>query len=335
MKTQAIPTLPLDTMTVAEAACQALCDLAQRDPSVWVLTADVLRTMKLNAFAKAFPDRFINVGIAEQSMVGIAAGLAACGKVPVATAFAAMLSMRACEQIRTDVAYPNLNVKIIASAAGFAAGYAGPTHHAIEDIAILRAMANMTVVVPCDARETREAVRAALGRPGPVYIRIGGRANDYTVYAEPLDFQIGRAVLVRDGTDVTLIGCGRTVIECAVAADLLRRQGIEARVLDMHTVKPIDVMAIEKAAFQTRMVFTVEEHNIVGGLGGAVAETMVELGGSTPLKRLGIPDTYAVIGSANFLLDKYGMAGPRIADAVMRNLRRPGTGGSGRGATSD
>jgi len=326
MKTKEAPKLPLDDVTASDAACQALCDVAERDPSVWVLTADVMRTTKTQPFAKAFPDRFLNVGIAEQCMVGIAAGLATCGKVPVVAAFASMLSMRACEQIRTDLAYGNLNVKIIASAAGFAAGYAGPTHHATEDIAILRAMANMTVIVPCDAWETREAVRAALGWPGPVYIRIGGRGKDYTVYPEKVDYHIGRAVVVRDGTDVSLISCGRTVPECVVACELLRQDGVSARVLDMHTVKPIDVMAVEKAASQTRMVFTVEEHNVIGGLGGAVAEIMAELKGSAPLKRLGVPDTYAVIGSADALLDRYGLTGSRIADAVMGSLRRPGLG---------
>lgn len=321
MNTREVPKLPVDDMTASEAACQVLCDAAERDSSLWVLTADVMRTTQMKPFATAFPERFLNVGIAEQCMVGIAAGLATCGKIPVVTAFAAMLSMRACEQIRTDLAYANLNVKIIASAAGFAAGYAGPTHHAIEDIAILRAMANTTVIVPCDAVETREAVRAALGRPGPVYIRIGGRGKDSTVYAETLDYQIGRAVVVGEGSDVTLIGCGRTVAECVVAAALLREEGVAARVLDMHTVKPIDARAIERAAFQTRMVFTVEDHNLVGGLGGAVAEAMAELGSSTPLKRLGIPDTYAAIGSQDALLEKYGLTGPRIADAVLGSLR--------------
>ncbi len=320
MTTREVPRLPLDDVTASDAACQVLCDAAERDPSVWVLTADVMRTTKLQPFAKGFPDRFLNVGIAEQSMVGIAAGLATCGKVPVVAAFAAMLSMRACEQIRTDLAYGGLNVKLLASAAGFAAGYAGPTHHATEDIAILRAMANMTVIVPCDARETREAVRAALGRPGPVYIRVGGRGNDYTVYPETLDYQIGRAVVAREGTDVTVIGCGRTVPECVVASEILRQEGISARVLDMHTLKPIDRMAVEEAASRTRRVFTVEEHNVIGGLGGAVAEVMAELNSATPLRRLGIPDTYAVIGSANALLDRYGLTGPRIAEAVRGSL---------------
>jgi transketolase len=329
MTTREVPRLPLDDATASEAACQVLCDAAERDRSVWVLTADVMRTTRLQPFAKGFPDRFLNVGIAEQCMVGIAAGLATCGKVPVVAAFAAMLSMRACEQIRTDLAYGNLNVKILASAAGFAAGYAGPTHHAIEDIAILRVMANMTVIVPCDARETREAVRGALGWPGPVYIRIGGRANDYTVHAEPLNYQIGRAIVVREGTDATLIGCGRTVAECVVASGLLQQDGIQVRVLDMHTVKPIDGLAVKEAASQTGMVFTIEDHNVVGGLGGAVAEVMAELKSSAPLKRLGIPDTYAVIGAANALLDRYGLTGPRIAEAVMGSLQHPGVGGSG------
>lgn len=335
MKAREVQKPPLDAVTTADAACQVLCEAAERDSSLWVLTADVMRTARLGAFAKAFPERFLNVGIAEQCMVGIAAGLATCGKVPVVNAFAAMLSMRACEQIRTDLAYGNLNVKIIASAAGFAAGYAGPTHHAIEDLAILRAMANMTVLVPCDARETREAVRAALGRPGPVYIRIGGRAPDFTVYGDAPDYRIGRAVVLRDGGEVTLIGCGRTVVECAGAARLLSEDGIQARVLDMHTVKPIDAAAVEQAARQTRLVLTVEEHNVVGGLGSAVAETMAELGSSTPLKRLGIPDVYAPIAGPDVLLDRCGVTAPRIVDTVLRSLRHLGAGVPGCRATSE
>jgi transketolase len=324
MTTHEATKLPMDDVTVSDAACEVMCELAKRDPSLWVFTGDVWTTARLQPFATAFPDRFMNVGIAEQCMVGLAAGFATCGKLPIVTAFASMMSMRACEQIRTDIAYNNLNVKIIVSAAGFSAAYAGPTHHATEDIALLRAMGNMIVIVPCDARETREAVRAALGWAGPVYVRLGGRSNDYTVYADTLDFQIGRAVLLMDGMDVTLIGCGRTVIECLAAGKLLLEQGIKARVLDMHTIKPIDAMAIERAASHTRMMFTVEDHNVIGGLGGAVAETMAELGSSTPLKRLGIPDTYAPIGSQDELLDHYGLTGDHIATTVLQTLTRLG-----------
>jgi transketolase len=321
MKTQEVPTLPLDAVTAAEAACQALCDFGAREPSLWVLTADVMRTTQTKPFATTFPARFLNVGIAEQTMVGVAAGLATCGKIPVVTAFAAMLSMRACEQIRTDLAYPSLNVKVLASSAGLAAGYAGPTHHAIEDVAILRAMGNMAVIVPCDARETRDAVRAVLGHVGPAYVRIG-RASERTVYSEEYDFQMGRAVLLRDGTDVTLIGCGRMVAECLIAAEMLRGEGVRARVLDMHTIKPLDAEAVERAASETQMVFTVEEHSIIGGLGGAVAEVMAELRTSVPLKRLGIGDTYACIGSQDALLNQYGLTGPGITQTVVASLRR-------------
>jgi transketolase len=324
MKTQEIATLPKDDVTVSDAACEVLCEAAERDPSLWVFTGDVWTTARLKPFADAFPDRFMNVGIAEQCMVGIGAGMASCGKLPVVTAFASMMSMRSCEQIRTDVAYNNLNVKFIASAAGFSAAHAGPTHHATEDIALLRAMANMVVLVPCDARETRAAVRAALDHAGPVYVRLGGRSNDYTVYADTLDFQIGRAILLVDGTDVTLVGCGRTVVECLVAARQLSEEGITARVLDMHTVKPIDDKAIERAASETRIVFTVEDHNVIGGLGGAVAETMAGLENSTPLRRLGIPDTYAPIGSQDALLDHFGLTGHHIAASVEESLARLG-----------
>jgi transketolase len=319
MKTPEALTLPLDDVTTSDAACRVLCDVARSDASVWLLTADVMRTTQTKPFATEFPDRFLNLGIVEQAMVGVAAGLATCGKTPVVAAFAAMLSMRACEQIRTDLAYADLNVKILASSAGFAAGYAGPTHHSVEDLAILRAMANMTVIVPCDAEETREAVRAALRRRGPVYLRLG-RASERRVHAAGLDFQIGRAIQLLEGGDVTLIGCGRTVPECLIAARLLREEGIGARVLDMHTIKPLDVTAVEMAASQTRMVFSVEEHNVIGGLGGAVAEVMAELGTSAPLKRLGMPDSFAVIGSTDALFDRYGFTGRRIAETVTKSL---------------
>jgi len=321
MTTGEAANLPMDDATVADAACDVLCEMAEQDSSLWVFTGDVWTSARLQPFATTFPDRFMNVGIAEQCMVGLAAGMATCGKLPVVAAFASMMSMRSCEQIRTDVAYNNLNVKFIASASGFSAAYAGPTHHATEDIALLRAMGNMIVIVPCDARQTREAVRAALGLQGPVYVRLGGRANDHSVYRETIDFKVGRAILLEDGSDVTLIGCGRTVIECLVAARLLAQEGIKTRVLDMHTVKPIDTSAIEQAVAETRIVFTVEDHNVIGGLGGAVAETMAELESATPLKRLGVPDTYAPVGSQELILDHFGLTGPHIATTVAQSLR--------------
>ncbi|MGQ9675929.1 MAG: transketolase family protein [Chloroflexota bacterium] len=319
MKTQNVPKLPLCDLTNAEAAAEVLLEVAQSNHSIWVLTADVMHSTKTEPFALAYPERFINVGIAEQTMIGIAAGLATCGKIPFAASFAAMVSMRACEQIRTDVAYPNLNVKLFCTHSGFALGAGGTTHHATEDIAIMRSMANMTVIVPSDAKQAREATLAAIERQGPVYLRFG-RGRDPVVYPNECDFRIGRANVVREGSDVTLIGCGRTVAECVVAAELLAAEGIQARVLDMHTIKPIDAVAIEEAIAGTRMVFTAEEHSVVGGLGGAVAEVMVELRSSVPLRRLGVPDIYAAIGPQEALLEKYGVTGPRIAETVLASL---------------
>jgi transketolase len=295
-----------------------------------VLSGDVWTTARLKPYATRFPERFVNVGIAEQCMVGVAAGMATCGKLPVVSAFAPMLSMRAYEQIRTDVAYNNLNVKFVGSGAGFSAGYAGPTHHGTEDIALMRAMGNMTVINPCDARETKVAMRAALEHRGPVYVRLGGRSNDHTVYSESIDFHIGRAIKVADGSDVTLVGCGRTVIECIAAARLLESKGIAARVLDMHTLKPIDLEAVELASRETRIVFTVEDHNIFGGLGGAVAEAMAQLDGQRAvLKMIAVPDTYAPIGAQELILDHYGLTAIHVADAVLAGLSS-GSGGLAR-----
>ena len=252
-------------------------------------------------------------------MMGIAAGLATCGKIPFAVTFAFLASMRACGQVRTDIAYPNLNVKIYTTHSGVALAKGGTTHHATEDIAIMRSFANMTVIVPADVPEIQKAIVAAAAKPGPVYIRLRrGRAP--LVYAKDFEYQIGRANLLRQGSDVALIGCGRTVAECVIAAEMLTAQGVSACVLDMHTVKPIDQVAIEDAAMHTRLVVTVEDHNIIGGLGGAVAEVMAELGSSTPLKRLGLRDIYAGIGPEDQLLDKHGLTGPKIAGKVLRTL---------------
>ena len=319
MDSPAIPVLPMATEKSRDTAGQALVEAARDNPDIWVLTADLMAATGIEAFARTFPDRFINVGVAEQAMMGIAAGLAACGKIPVAATFAFLASMRALDQVRSDIAYPNLNVKLYVTHSGLSLGTGGTTHHSTEDIAIMRAIANMTVLVPADAREVRKSMAAALAKPGPVYIRLR-RGIDPVVYAEDFDYVIGRANLLREGNDVTLIGCGRTVAECLVAGEMLAAKGLGARVLDMHTIKPIDARAIEDACGHTRMVWTVEDHSIIGGLGGAVAEMMAELGSSTPLRRPGLRDIYAGIGPEDGLLEKHGLTGPRIAAEVLRGL---------------
>jgi transketolase len=302
-----------------EAFGEALADLARENPDVWVLTADVMSVTGLAPFARAFPERFINVGIAEQTMLGMAAGMATCGKIPFVTTFAFLITMRGCEQVRSDIAYPNLNVKLFASASGFVIATGGTTHHATEDIGIMRSIANMTVVVPADPYASRAMIWAVAERPGPVYLRLR-RGVDPEVYAEGYDLEVGRAEVLREGSDVTLIGCGRTVYECLQAAGVLAEEGIQARVVDMHTVKPIDDAAIEDAVRGTRLIVTAEDHNILAGLGGAVAEVMAELGAGTPLKRLGLRDTYGGIGPEAGLLQKHGLTGPQIAEEVLRAL---------------
>lgn len=320
MKTQDYPRLPMADVANRVAAAEAVVDAAREDSDIWVLTADVASSTGMVPFSKAYPDRFLNVGVAEQTMMGIAAGLATCGKTPFAATFAFLASMRACEQVRSDIAYPNLNVKIFATHAGVALGTGGTTHHATEDLAIMRSFANMTIIVPSDALESRKAVAAALAHRGPVYIRVG-RGPSPALYTQDFEFRLGKAHMVRPGNDVALIGCGRTVAECWAAAEILASDGVNARVLDMHTVKPIDAAAIEEAGVQTRLVVTVEEHNIIGGLGSAVAEVLAEYGAAVPLKRLGFRDTYAGIGSEVELLGKHGLTGPQIYAEVARILR--------------
>jgi transketolase len=315
-----VPASPELVYSGPEMAGKTLVEIGEENSKIWVITADVMHSTKMEAFALAYRDRFINVGVAEQTMVGVAAGLATCGKIPFVAAFAAMLTMRACEQIRTDVAYPRLNVKLLSTHSGFALGPGGTTHQATEDIGIMRSIANMTVLVPCDAFETVAAVTAAVGRPGPVYVRLG-RGRDPLVYSAEPRYEIGKANVLRQGGDVTLIGCGRTVHECIVAADLLAKDHIEAMVMDMHTVKPIDRSAIEDAATRSRVVFTVEEHSCIGGLGSAVAEVLAELGHSAPLKRIGLPDIFASIGPQGALFDKYGIGSRGIYETVLAVLR--------------
>jgi transketolase len=305
------------------AAGKRLVEEAKNDSRIWLLTADVARSTGNADFVEEFPNRFINVGIAEQTMVGVAAGLATCGKLPYLAAFAAMLSLRACEQIRTDVAYPNLNVKIFATHSGLALAKGGTTHHATEDLAIMRSFANMTVVVPCDMVEAEKMISALVRVPGPAYIRLR-RGNDPLVHEEDFNLEIGKAVQLIEGNHITIISCGRLLAECLIASRILSQRGIRARLLDMHTVKPIDVAAIEKASRETEMVFTVEDHNILGGLGGAVAEVMAELGNVAPLYRFGFRDIYAGIGPEEELLDKHGLSAVKIADKVQEMLLHRG-----------
>jgi transketolase len=304
-------------LSTAEIYGKTLCDLGREHPEIVGLSADLAKSTKIGMFGDEFPERFFNVGIAEQNMFGMAAGLAKAGMVPYVSTFAIFTAMRGLDQVHTDICYQNLNVKMIATHAGLSFGQAGTTHHCTEDIAIMRSMANLTVIVPADGMETANAVRAAYEKKGPVYIRIN-RGFDQIVYDKPdYGFELGKAVTLNEGTDLTIIACGSTVWRAVEAARILDREdGLKVRVLDMHTIKPIDVEAIEKAIKETRRIVTVEDHTIVGGLGSAVAEVAAGTGKSFSFKRLGIPDCFSIIGLHEDLMAYYGIDENGIVKSV-------------------
>ena len=296
-----------------DAYGQTLIELGNEREDIVVMDADLAAATKTGMFKKAHPDRFFNAGIAEGNMMSIAAGLASCGKTVFASSFAMFAAGRAFEQIRNSIAYPHLNVKIAASHAGISVGEDGATHQCCEDIAIMRAIPGMVIINPADAPEAKAAVRAAADYDGPVYLRLGRLAvpvfND-----EDVDFEIGKGKVMREGTDVTIIATGLEVNEAMIAADTLAAEGIDARVVNMATIKPIDKDIILQAAAETGAIVTAEEHNVIGGLGSAMAEVLCESGKPVPMLRVGVEDTFGRSGPALELLDIYGLTAPHIVD---------------------
>ncbi len=306
------------TMTPREIYGRTLAELAKTDSRIVGLTADLEKTTAMVHFAKAFPDRFFNVGIAEQNMFGAAAGLAKTGLVPFVSTMAVFTCLRAGEQVRTDICYQNLPVKIIATHAGISFGHAGTTHHCTEDLAIMRSMANMTVMAPADGIETSRAVRAALEIPGPVYIRIGRGFEPPCYPDESYDFTVGKAVEMASGKDLTIICCGIAVLQSILAAKQLAEQdGLSVRVINMHTIKPIDREAIMKAVTETRRILTIEEHNVIGGLGDAVGSVIAESGKGCVFRKHGIQDCFSEIGYAEDLYAYYEFD----ADGIVAKVR--------------
>lgn len=305
-----------------EAYGEALLQLGRENLDVVALDADLAKSTKTYDFGKNFPERFFDMGVAEQNMIGTAAGLAAAGKIPFCSSFAIFASGRAFEQVRNSVAYTSLNVKIGASHAGITVGEDGGSHASVEDIAIMRVLPNMTVFVPADAVETAGAVRAAAAINGPVYIRLG-RSAVPVLHEEGFQFEPGKAVMLREGADVTIIATGIMVAAALEAAEQLAIKGIQAGVLDVHTIKPLDVEAIVNAAGQTGAVVTAEEHSIIGGLGGAVAEALVEHC-PVPLKRVGIPDQFGESGTPAELLEKFRLTPQDVMVAVEEVMAKKG-----------
>jgi len=299
---------------------RALVELGERYPNVVALEADLGKGTQSVLFRERFPERYFPIGIAEANMMGIAAGLAASGKIPFASTFCVFASMRASEQIRNSIAYPKLNVKVVATNAGIEIGPDGATHQAIEDIAIMRAIPNMTVLAPSDPVLTTRLIHLVATSDGPTYVRIGRQDTPY-VYDGDLKLELGKAVLARPGTDVTIMAIGNMVCRSLEAAEILAKQGISARVLDMFCIKPLDEAAVVAAARETGCAVTAEDHNIVGGLGGAVAEVL----SSTlpvPLVRVGVRDTFGQSGDSEDLLRYYGLTAEKIAEAAQASIRR-------------
>ena len=303
-----------------DAFAATLEALASADQTIVAVCNDSVGSSKLGGFKSKFPERLINVGIAEQNMVGVSAGLANGGRIPFVCAASCFLTGRALEQIKADISYSNANVKLIGISSGMAYGELGPTHHSIEDFAWTRVLPNLPVIAPCDRIETAAAIEWAASYAGPCFLRLS-RVGVPDLLPEGHKFVPGRANLLRDGGDVTLIANGTLTHRMLKAADILARQGVEARVLNMATVRPIDEDAIIVAARETGAIVTAEEHSIYGGLGSAVAEVVVD-NAPVPMKRLGVPGVYAPTGSAEFLLDEFGMAPSAIAEATLALLKR-------------
>lgn len=303
-----------------EAYGEALVRLGAENKDVVVLDADLSKSTKTHDFMKNYPERFFNMGIAEGNMMVTAAGLATVGKIPFASTFAMFATGRAFEQIRNSICYPRLNVKIAATHAGVTVGEDGGSHQSIEDIAIMRALPGMTVFVPADAVETAACVRAAAEIQGPVYIRLG-RSGVPVIHGEDFKFTPGEAITLREGTDVALIATGIMVSAALEAAETLSKEGISAMVVDVHTIKPLDIFAIVEAARKCGAVVTAEEHSIIGGLGSAVAETLSEHH-AVPLQRVGVRDTFGESGKPAELLEHFGLTSANIVEAAKKVIAK-------------
>ena len=305
------------------AACkiygEKLVELGERDERIVLLDADLMRSNGTEAFRRRFPDRSFNMGIAEQNLMAVSAGLALNGKIPFVSTFASFGSMRAFEQVRTDIAYHNLKVRIVTTHCGLT-GNSGSTHAGVEDLALMRTVPNMTVVAPGDPNQIRRVLEASVDLDGPLYMRIGAKTEPLVYESQDYPFTLGKGIVLREGNDAVIIACGAMLARALDAAELLAGENIRVGVIDMHTVKPIDAELILRAASSSALVVTAEDHFRCGGLGGAVAEVLSEHGISTPLLRIGVPDVFVPNGSAQQLYGKFGMDADGIARAVRERL---------------
>ena len=309
------------TKATRESFGEALCELAKTNENIVVLDADLAAATKTSIFEKSFPERFRNCGIAEGNMIGVAAGLAACGKIPVAASFAMFATGRAFEQIRNSVAYPELNVKIAGSHAGISTGEDGATHQCLEDIGIMRTIPGMTILNPADHYEMIEATKAAIEHQGPVYIRLGRLAIPSFNDPENYSFELGKGITMHEGDDITVIATGLPVNEARKAVENLEKEGINVRLINIHTIKPIDKDIIIKAAKETGRIITIEEHNVIGGLADAVCEvTSSEC--PVPVRRIGVNDCFGYSGPAHELLSIFGFTAENFEKVIKEELAK-------------
>lgn len=305
-------------ISIRDTYGETLIELGKNDPRIVVLDADLAKSTKTILFKEAFPERFFDIGIAEADMMGTAAGLASCGKIVFVSTFAIFASGRAWEQVRTSVTYPGLNVKIVATHGGICVGPDGYTHQANEDICLMRVIPTMRVVVPCDAKSTAAAVRIAAKEEGPFYIRLT-RPKLATIYNKECPFELGKAIRLRDGNDVTIIAIGTMVIRAIETAAILENDGISVRVVDMHTVKPVDEEEVKHACHETKCIITCEDHTVIGGLGDAVSEVVLREK-PIPMRRIGIQDIFGESGSIDELYEKYGLTTENIVKETRKLL---------------
>ena len=306
----------------AKAYSDTICELAEMHENINFLTADLAKAFNFTSLTQSLKKRFYNIGVAEQNLIGICAGLATCGKRPYAHTYAPFATMRACEQIRDDLAFTELRVVIAGICAGIDLGTGGSTHHATEDIGIVRAMPNMVIMSPADARESAKIARASyeIDHQGPIYIRMG-RFPTPVIYKEAYEWEFGKGIELRSGNDLSILATGHMVYYALEAAEILKDEGIDARIINIHTIKPIDRDIIAKAAAETGAIVTAEEHNIVGGFGAAVSEVVVQ-SEPVPMEMIGIRDVWCSVGPTDEMFEKFGINEKYIADAARKVLLR-------------
>lgn len=311
-----------NNISTREAYGRALCEFGEEYKNIVVLDADVSKCTMTVYFAEKYPNRFFNVGISEADMVTTAAGLATCGKIPFVSAFAVFAAGRAFDQVRNSVAYPKLNVKIGATHAGITIGEDGGTHQSIEDIALMRAIPNMVVLSPADEVETRAAIKAAIEYYGPVYIRLGRPAQTAIFNEENYSFELGKGVVIKEGNDVAIFSTGVMTAKALEAAEILKAEGINASVVNIHTIKPIDRDIIIKAAKETKGIISVEDHNVIGGLGSAISEVLAQEY-PAKMKMVGIEDQFGVSGTPDQVMEIFGLTVENIINKVKDVLKEP------------